>query len=142
MNARKALLSASALLALTTASCGTLNRAGKDVFLGVGTPVLMLYGGATDGFSTAKSIRTGMDSGGAVEVLAFPFTFAYHAVEHGVYGLVHIVDLALCPLYAAAEINQNGEPVMPLDIYTGTGFDTWAYDKYGTDPESGETTQR
>ncbi|MBL8754620.1 MAG: hypothetical protein JNK15_15050 [Planctomycetes bacterium] len=139
MNARNVLLSLSALLATTLTSCGTLNRAGKDLFLGVGTPVLMVYGGATDGYNSSMNVRTGMKSGGAVQVLAFPFTFAYHALEHGIYGIVHLVDLPLCALYGAAElIPPSGPEVKPLDIYQGTWFDKWAAPKKGTDAESGE----
>ncbi|MBL8751091.1 MAG: hypothetical protein JNK78_18175 [Planctomycetes bacterium] len=140
MNARQALLSLSALLALPLASCGTLNRAGKDVFLGVGTPVLMIYGGATDGYDSAKSVRTGMDGGSAVEVLAFPFTFTYHAIEHGLYGVLHLVDLPFCLFYGAAELHPYGPEIKPLDFYDGTWFDTWAAkgSKKGTDAESGE----
>jgi len=135
----KLLLSVSAISCLTLASCGTLNRAGKDLMLGVGTPVLMIYGGATDGLTTAQSVRSGLDAGSPVQVAAFPFTFFYHALEHGVYGIVHLVDLPLCLLYGAAELHPAGPEVMPLDIYQGTWFDRWAEDaKMGTDAESGE----
>ncbi len=136
---RKALLSVSALLAVTLPSCGTLNRAGKDLVLGVGTPVLMIYGGATDGYTSAKTVRTGLDSGAAVEVLAFPFTFFYHAIEHGIYGFIHLIDLPLCLFYGAAELHPYGPEIKPLDFYQGTWFDTWA-EKHsrGTDAESGE----
>ena len=143
MNASKALLSLSALLALPLASCGTLNRAGKDVMLGVGTPVLMIYGGATDGYTSAKSVRTGMDSGAAVEVLAFPFTFAYHAIEHGIYGVIHIIDLPLCLFYGAAEAHPYGPEIKPLDFYDGTWCGTWSTHrqaKSGTDAQSGSPT--
>ena len=136
---KKLLLSVTALLCLTLASCGTLNRAGKDLMLGVGTPVLMIYGGATDGYTTAQNVRSGLDSGGAVEVAAFPFTFFYHAIEHGIYGIVHLVDLPMCLFYGPAELHPYGPEVMPLDIYQGTWFDTWAENaKMGTDAESGE----
>ena len=139
MHVRKALLSVFALLALTFTSCGTFKRAGKDIFIGASTPVLMLYGGATDGLTTAKSIREGMGSGGAVQVIALPFTFFYHALEHGIYGLVHVADLPMCVLYGAAELHPYGPEVMPLDIYQGTWFDG-AEDSAaaGTDAESGE----
>jgi predicted small secreted protein len=141
VNARNALLSVSALMATTLASCGTLNRAGKDLMLGIGTPVLMVYGGATDGVTSAQNVRTGLDSGSPVEVLAFPFTFLYHAIEHGIYGVVHIVDFFAFPLYGAAELHPYGPEIMPLDIYQGTFFDTWAEEhrqRRGTDAESGE----
>lgn len=142
MNARKVLLSASALLATTFASCGTLNRAGKDLFLGVGTPILMIYGGSTDGVTSAQNVRDGMGSGDAVGALAFPFTFCYHAFEHFLYGVVHIIDFPLCLFYGAAELYPNGPEIKPLDIYQGTWFDDWAGTnepkKTGTDAESGE----
>ena len=139
MTARKALISVFALFVLTFASCGTINRAGKDLMLGVGTPVLMIYGGATDGLTTAQDVREGMGSGAAVQVAAFPFTFFYHALEHGIYGVVHLVDLPLCLFYGAAELHPYGPEVMPLDIYQGTWFDKWATSsKKGTDAESGE----
>jgi predicted small secreted protein len=140
VNARNALLSLSAVAATTLASCGTLNRAGKDLVLGVGTPILMIYGGATDGASSAQDVRAGLDSGGAVEVVAFPFTFAYHAFEHLIYGVVHIVDLPLCLFYGAAELHPYGPEIRPLDIYQGTWFDTWAENnrRKSTDAESGE----
>ncbi len=140
MNARNALLSVSALIATSLASCGTLNRAGKDLMLGVGTPVLMVYGGATDGATSAQNVRAGLDSGSAVEVLAFPFTFLYHALEHGMYGVVHLIDLPLCLFYGAAELHPYGPEIMPLDIYEGTMFDRWAEEhrRRGTDAESGQ----
>ncbi len=139
MIARKALLSIFALVTVTFASCGTFNRAGKDLVLGVGTPVLALYGGATDGLTSSQSVRDGMGSGAGVQVLAFPFTFGYHALEHAIYGFTHLVDLPLCVLYGAAELHPYGPEVMPLDIYEGTVFDTWAADsRVGTDAESGE----
>jgi predicted small secreted protein len=125
VNARKALLSVSALVAMTLTSCGTLNRAGKDLMLGVGTPVLMLYGGATDGYTSAKNVRTGLDSNSAI--------------EHGVFGIVHLVDFPLCVFYGLAEAHPYGPEVKPLDFYTGTWFDSWAESgKKGTDAESGE----
>ncbi|MBL8739274.1 MAG: hypothetical protein JNL12_22795 [Planctomycetes bacterium] len=138
MNARNALLSLSTLLTLSLPSCGTLNRAGKDLVLGVGTPILMIYGGATDGATSAQNVRNGLESGGAVEVIAFPFTFAYHALEHGIYGVVHLVDLPLCLLYGPAELHPAGPEIKPLDLYQGTWFDTWAAPKRRTDAESGE----
>ena len=139
MNARKALLSVSTLLALTFTSCGTVNRAGKDLMLGVGTPVLMIYGGATDGYASSQSVSDGLGSGGVMQVVSFPFTFFYHALEHGIYGIVHLVDLPLCLFYGPAELHPYGPEVMPLDIYQGTWFDTWAdKSKHGTDAESGE----
>jgi predicted small secreted protein len=138
VNARKALISVIALMAMTLTSCGTINRAGKDIMLGAATPVLMLYGGATDGLSTSQSVREGMGSSAAIQVIAFPFTFFYHAIEHGIYGVTHLVDLPLCALYGPAELHPAGPKIMPLDIYQGTWFDSWADSGASTDAESGE----
>jgi predicted small secreted protein len=139
LNARQALLAVSALLTVSLTSCGTMRRAGKDLFIGIGTPVLMVYGGATDGYGTAKTVRAGLDGGSAVEVVAFPFTFLYHALGHGLYGVIHIIDFPLCLFYGAAELHPSGPEVRPLDFYQGTWFDIDEDVKSGTDAESGET---
>jgi len=142
VKAPKALLSLSLVAATSLTSCGTLNRAGKDVFLGIGTPVLMLYGGATDGYASAKAVRTGMDANAGIEVLFFPFTFIWYAIEHGVCGIVHIIDFCFTPFYGLAELHPAGPDIKPLDFYQGTWFDSWAEDKddkkEGTDAESGQ----
>lgn len=141
VNARNALLSLSVLAATTLTSCGTLNRAGKDAAIGICTiiPVLPIYGGATDGATSAQNVRSGLGSGAGTEVLAFPFTFLYHGIEHFCYGLVHIIDLPLCLFWGAAELHPHGPEVKPIDTYQGTWFDTWA-EKHAkkTDAESGE----
>jgi predicted small secreted protein len=139
LNARKALLAVAALMTATLTSCGTARRAGKDAFVGVATviPVLPIYGGASDGYASAKHIREGIGGGAAMEVLAFPFTFTYHFLEHAIYGVIHIVDLPLCLFYGAAELNPNSIPVKPLDYYQGTWFDEEPK-RSGTDAESGE----
>ena len=116
-----------------------MNRAGKDIMLGVATPALMIYGGVTDGMQTSQNIRTGLGSGATVEVLSLPFTFGYHAIEHAIYGVTHLVDLPMCVLYAAAEVFPAGPEVKPLDIYQGTWFDSPVGHSYAsTDAESGE----
>ena len=65
---------------------------------------------------------------------SFPFTFFYHAIEHGIYGLTHLVDLPLCAVYGPAELLPGGPKIEPLDIYQGTWFDSSS----STDAESGE----
>ncbi|MEO6593881.1 MAG: hypothetical protein ABIP94_03915 [Planctomycetota bacterium] len=141
MNARKALIAVSVLSTVALTSCGTVRRAGKDLFLGIGTPVLAIYGGSTDGVVSAKSVRSGLDSGPAVEVLAFPFTFAYHAFEHTIYGIVHLLDFFAFPFYGLAELAPNGPKITPLDFYTGTWFDRPS-DRSGTDAQTGEQIPR
>ena len=139
MNARKALLTVSALLVTTLASCGTTARACKDLTVGVLTviPVIPLYGGATDGMASAQNVRAGMDSGAGVEVLALPFTFTYHFLEHLGHGIIHILDFCAFPAYGLAELHPYGPEIKPLDTYQGTWFDSWVK-KSGTDAESGE----
>jgi predicted small secreted protein len=142
LNARKALVAIFALLMVSLASCGTARRAGKDAFVGALTvvPLLPLYGGATDGYTSARKVRDGLHGGAAVEVIAFPFTFFYHFVEHAVYGVIHIIDLPLCALYGAAELHPYGPEIRPLDFYTGTFFD-YPSDQgaSGIDATSGES---
>lgn len=138
MNARKALLAVTVALTASLTSCGTLNRAGKDVFVGVTSPFLIVYGGATDGYGSARDVRTGLDSGSAVEVIAFPFTFFYHAITHALYCGIHIVDLPLCPFYGLAELPPAKADIKPLEFYQGTWFDHESTGA-GTDATSGET---
>ncbi len=140
MNARKAIIAVCALLAVSLTSCGTARRAGKDLFIGVASPVLIVYGGATDGYTSARAVRSGLDSGAAMEVVAFPFTFLYHAFTHAIYGAIHVIDLPLCLFYGAAELHPYGPEIKPLDFYQGTIFDTEESAKSGTDAQSGETT--
>jgi len=136
LNARNTLIAAGAIVMIALASCGTARRAGKDLFIGVSSPVLIIYGGATDGYTSAKSVRKGLDGGTVVEVLSFPFTFTYHAISHLVHCVIHVIDLPLCLFYGAAELAPNGPEIQPLDYYQGTWFDKPS--KSGTDAESGE----
>lgn len=144
MNARKALLAALAIGAVTLSSCGTARRAGKDLFIGIASVPLIVYGGATDGYTSAKEVRDGLDSGGAMQVLAFPFTFLYHSFEHTIYWGAHVLDLPLCIAYAFADLNPNGPEVKPLQIYQGTWFDEESdrepMQPSGVDPTTGEAT--
>jgi hypothetical protein len=96
----------------------------------------MVYGGATDGHEAAVGVRKGLDSGSMMEVVAFPFTFAYYAFEHGLYGCIHIIDFFFFPFYGLAELHPNGPEIKPLDFYHGTWFDKWAQSDKGTDAES------
>lgn len=126
MTVRSSLLSVLATLTVLLASCGTFHRAGKDALLGVGAPVLMAYGGATDGLATSRAIREGTGCSATAQVAVLPFTTFYHVLEHGIYGVAHLVDLGLCPLYGALEVAPFGPEIEPLDLYGGTVFDEWA----------------
>ncbi len=137
MNLRKITFTAVALLALGLSSCGTARRAGKDVFIALSTPVNLIYGGSTDGVSTAKEVRAGLDGGAVTEFLVFPIAFFGHAIKHTFYGFLHAGDFILTPLYGAAELHPYGPEIEPIDIYTGTWFDENG-NASGTDAESGE----
>ena len=125
------------LLALVLTSCGTARRAGKDASVVLLSPVIIPYGGFTDGFTAAKEVRQGLEGSGATEVLAMPFTTAYHLVKHTLWGVFHLIDFVAFPIYGAAELHPNGPEIEPLDYYTGTIFDKEP-SKSGTDAESGE----
>lgn len=136
MNLRKLTIPA-ILLALTLASCGTARRAGKDLFIAVATPLNMIYGGGTDAVATADGVRSGLEGGVPTQVLATIPAFFYHAIKHGILGVVHAVDFVLFPVYGVAELHPYGPEVEPLDYYTGTWFDTDGDDS-GVDADSGE----
>lgn len=140
MNLRKITTIAIVFLALSLSSCGTVRRAGKDLFLGIGTPVLMIYGGGTDAAATAGEVKDGLGGSAATEFLATVFSFPFHAIKHGFYGLVHVGDFFLFPIYGVAELHPYGPEIEPLDYYTGTWFDKNEDDDggSGTDAESGE----
>ncbi|MFO1051262.1 MAG: hypothetical protein U1F36_03480 [Planctomycetota bacterium] len=137
MNLRKLTIPA-ILLALSLTSCGTARRAGKDLFITAITPVNMIYGGGTDAVSTAEGVRTGVNGGAPTEVLAMVPAFVYHAVKHGIYGIIHAVDFCLFPVYGAADLHPYGPEIQPLDYYTGTWFDETKGDRK-VDSDSGET---
>lgn len=141
MNLRTITTTAIFTLVLVLTSCGTVRRAAKDVFLGVGTPVLMLYGGATDSVATASDVKGGLGGAAATEFVATVVSFPFHAIKHGFYGLIHVGDFFLFPVYGFAELHPYGPEVEPLDYYTGTWFDkdSDGTDDSGTDAESGET---
>lgn len=136
MNLRKLTIPA-ILVALTLTSCGTVRRAGKDLFITAATPLTMLYGGGTDAVSTADGVREGLGGGPPTEVLATIPAFVYHALKHGVYGVIHAVDFCLFPVYGVADLHPYGPEIEPLDYYNGTWFDK-SKDDDGVDSDSGE----
>ena len=141
MSLRKFTTTATVFLALTLAGCGTFRRAGKDLVLGVGTPVLMLYGGGTDAATSATAVKDGMEGSAATEALTTAISFPFHAIKHGFYGLIHAGDFLLFPIYGLAELHPYGPEIKPLDDYTGTWFaedEDYEPAPSGTDAETGE----
>ena len=128
------------LVAVALTSCNATRRAGKDLFVGVTSPALIVYGGATDGFEASQEIADGMDGGGFTQVVTLPFTFVYHGLKHTCWVLVHVVDLFLYPINGVADLHPGGPDIEPLDYYTGTAFDR--EDDGGMDPQSGERVER
>ena len=104
-------------------SCGTFNRAGKDLGIVATSPFVILYGAGVDGLSTAKEAREGTKGGAATEVLVFVPAALFHGVKHTLYVVLHAFDFFLFPLYGLAELHPYGPEVEPLDYYTGTPFD-------------------
>ena len=139
MNLRKFSTIAIVFLALILASCGTFRRAGKDLVLGVGTPVLMLYGGGTDAAASASEVKGGLGGSAATEFFTTVISFPFQALKHGFYGVIHIGDFFLFPIYGLAELHPYGPDIEPLDYYNGTWFDVDEdAQNSGTDAESGE----
>ena len=137
MNLRKFTLSALVLLALTLTSCNSMRRVGKDAWITVTTPVNMIYGGGTDGYTSARQVREGLGAGVATEVVVMPFTFLGHAIKHLFFGVVHLVDIPALLIYGPAELHPYGPDIQPLDYYTGTWFDH--HEAPEIDAESGES---
>ena len=139
MNLRKTTFLAVAFLALALTSCGTVRRAGKDLGVVALSPVIVPYGGFTDGFTSAQEVAEGLGGGGATQVLALPFTASYQVVKHFVWTVIHAVDFFAFPIYGAADLHPHGPEIEPLDYYTGTIFDDPNWGRSGTDPESGDS---
>ena len=133
---RKSFIASVVLMALVLSSCGTARRAGKDLGIVASFPVLIPYGGFTDGFTTAQEVTEGLDGGAATQIVVMPFTVGYGLLKHAFYTVVHAVDFFVFPVYGAAELHPYGPEIEPLDYYTGTWFDS--DNKAGTDAESGE----
>ena len=127
-------------LLLAATSCGTVRRAGKDLAVTLASPAIILYGAGTDGAIDARNIQTGLEAGDAVSVLAFPFTFLYRAVDHGVSCLLHAGDFLVSPIYGLAELGGHPDTkIQPLMIYRGF-LD--AEEETTVDVATGETTSR
>lgn len=136
MNLRKISFIGLMLSLVLLSSCGATRRFGKDVSMGALTPVLTVYGGATDAYAGSYDVAEGLGGGSLTQFFAFPPLFIVHGVKHFLYGIVHVVDAVFYPFYGAVELNPDGPEVEPLQIYTGTWFDKPAK-KSGTDVQSG-----
>lgn len=138
MNPRKVgIVALFAALCLVLSSCGTARRAGKDLGITVASPFVVLYGGGTDAYTTAREARTGSDSGTMTEVLVMVPAFVWHTFKHAIYCVIHAVDFCVFPVYGLAELHPTGPEIVPLDYYTGTIFDEEPKSS-STDPSSGE----
>jgi predicted small secreted protein len=141
LNLRKITFAASVLLLLMLSSCGTVRRAGKDFSVAALSWAVIPYGAATDAYATAQDVRDGLGAGATTQVFAAIPAFLYHAIKHTIYVGVHVVDFVLFPAYGAAELHPYGPDIQPLDIYTGTWFDTEPGSRSGTDAQTGETAE-
>ena len=138
--------------AMLTTSCGSLRRLGKDVFIVGTSPLIVLYGAATDGWGDSESFFKNYDPDNRkrmplpqigfadplillhhelpvdpvnwpLAILAFPVTFLLNAVKHTYYCARYAFDIVAFPAFGLAELHPNGPVVEPLDIYSGTIFD-------------------
>jgi hypothetical protein len=111
-------------LLLLATSCGTTRRFATDVFITVGSPLIIPYGGMTDGYLDAKNMQTGLEASDGLQVFFIPFTFTFRVVDHTVCCTLHALDIALTPFYAIAEIGGHPDTkIEPMQIYRGTWFD-------------------
>ena len=111
----------------TNTSCesvkGSLNRAGKDLFIVAASPGILPYGASTDAAVDARTIQEGLGANEFWQVAFFPFTFAYRSLDHGFSIGIHAVDFLASPFYILADANNFGPDIKPLQIYSGTIFD-------------------
>jgi hypothetical protein len=125
-------------LALSTASCGSMRRVGKDIAVTVASPVIILYGAATDSVGTAEQARASLGGGPVMQTLTLPFAFLWRGFVHTLQCGAHAVDTLFFPIYGLADLHPYGPEVRPLDFYTGTWFDREEDRPSGTDPQSGD----
>lgn len=139
MSLRKASLATFAVLALSLTSCGSLRRAGKDLLITATSPVVILYGAATDSVATTDQARDALGGGPVMQTITLPFAFLWRGLVHTLYCGAHAVDFFFFPIYGIADLHPYGPEIKPLDFYSGTIFDK-AEDsgKSGTDAQSGE----
>ena len=142
MNLRKAVLSASALLTLSLASCDSFRRAGKDLTVAVLSPAIVLYGAATDAVGTTEQAREALGGGSVMQTVTLPFAFLWRGVIHTLYCGAHAVDFFFLPIYGLADLHPNGPEIKPLDFYQGTWFDRDPNAPSSTDMQSGEEVRR
>lgn len=142
MNLRQAVLSASALLALSLTGCDTARRAGKDLTVAVLSPGIILYGAATDAVDTTEQAREALGGGAVMQTITLPFAFLWRGVVHTLYCGAHLVDFVFFPVYGLADLHPNGPKIEPLDFYKGTWFDRDPDAPSATDVQSGEEVRR
>ena len=151
---RKGLVAALLTIGFIGTSCGSMRRLGKDVFIGIASVPLIVYGGATDGWIDSETVFDNYQQDDRASMLpvpivdkptrllsfiVFPITFLFEAGKHTYYWARHVFDILLFPFYGLAELHPYGPAVEPLDIYTGTWFDKKS-DRQHTDAQTGAMT--
>ena len=125
-----------AAVLLSLQSCGTMRRLGKDLYVAVTSPVLIPMAAGSDAYSGAVEVRKGYQGGAFTEVVSMPFLFLWHGIKHTLCVGVHVLDVALTPIYGISELSEFGPEIQPLDYYQNTWFDRTP--ESSTDAESGE----
>ena len=110
-------------LLLSFTSCGATKRFGKDVFITVTSPAVILYGAGTDTMTDVNNIQTGMDASPWVQPFFFPFALTYRLIDHTLSCTFYALDAFAYPFYGMAELNDFGPEIKPLMIYKNTIFD-------------------
>ncbi|MEZ5988837.1 MAG: hypothetical protein R3F30_06885 [Planctomycetota bacterium] len=125
-------------LLLIGAGCNSTKRFGKDAFITVTSPFVILYGASTDTMSDVTNIQAGLDASPWVQPFFFPFAFLWRTVDHTFSCAFHAIDMVAYPFYGLAELNDFGPEIKPLDIYRGTIFDDMVGEEPAADAETGE----
>ncbi|MEO0480168.1 MAG: hypothetical protein AAF196_11875 [Planctomycetota bacterium] len=106
------------LLALSPPqACGSLQRAGTDAYVVATSPVRVFTEGARETGVSADAL--GLD--GASRVVAAPFLFTYHALEHVLLTGLHAGDFVLSPIYGGYDLVSDKQ-IRPLEIYPDLGL--------------------
>ena len=119
MKTRLATLSVLAA-ALLLVGCGSLQRAGKDIAVIGPSPITLPLS------ATYDSLDWGEDSDSATAMMLFPFNFVGHTVKHVAYTSLHVLDLAVAPIYLLASIDPNND-LEPIGLYYLDGYPWGTY---------------
>ena len=117
---RFASISALVFASVCVLSCGSLERAGKDVAVLATAPATIPLRGVYDALEWEKYAEFP-----AAPVLLAPVAIPLHLVKHAAYTCVYALDFCLSPFYLLASIDP-GNSLDPINLYTLDEGYPWA----------------